>query len=218
MMPALPAIISYESAKKALAELHRIDEVANIRNKAVAMQIYAQQAKDRALIEHATEVRMRAEIRAGELLAEMKLSGARVSSKDTLSRGSAVAPREAATLSDLGVTKKQSSRWQKLAGLTEDQREEKIEQAKAKAEAAVEPQAQKKSGEKFSALPKGTSDPVERFVTQIIWKIDEKATSTPEKDWPRLFAALRDRLDGLAIRYVGIEEDNNGHYSERQSA
>jgi hypothetical protein len=51
-------------------------------------------------------IRMRAEIRAGELLAEMKTRGERVTSKDTLKngRGSSEQPREP-KLSDIGVSK-----------------------------------------------------------------------------------------------------------------
>jgi N6-adenosine-specific RNA methylase IME4 len=115
----------YNAARRAVAEAHRVDEVKDIRDKAVAMQAYARQAKDTTLIVQATEIRMRAERRAGELLIEMEESGARRghAQRSHAATSESLPPK----LADLGVTKTQSSRWQKLAALDPSTFENKVE-------------------------------------------------------------------------------------------
>lgn len=130
-------LVRYEAARHALAEAHRVDEVKSIRDKAVAMQEYARQAKDRDLIAHATEIRLRAERRAGELLREMAEAQTRHAGK--ASKGSRVAtPTAQPTLAAIGVSKTQSSRWQRLADLPERQFEELADRAGRKAVAVLD--------------------------------------------------------------------------------
>src|SRR5262245_762317 len=76
----------------------------------------------------------RLEIRGGEILIEMAERGER----KAVGRGNGNGPLPLPTLVDLGVSKMQSSRWQKLATLTPEEQEQKIARAKQIAVAAVD--------------------------------------------------------------------------------
>ena len=120
-------LIRYEAARTALAEAHSIDEVKDIRDKSEAMAAYARQAKDTQLVQWATEIKVRAERRAGQMLAEMpKATGAK-------GIGPIAVPscdRNQTTLADIGITKNDSSRWQKLAAVSDEQFEHAVAAAK----------------------------------------------------------------------------------------
>jgi N6-adenosine-specific RNA methylase IME4 len=131
-------LVRYEAARQALAEARRVDEVKDIRDKAVAMQAYARQAKDTELIDHATEIRLRAERRAGELLREM------AERRERATEGERKGFTEKPLLADLGVTKTQSHRWQKLADLDDGDFEQRVEQAKRNARKTAPERAEEK--------------------------------------------------------------------------
>ena len=117
-------LVKYEAARHALAEARRVDEVKDIRDKAIAMAEYAKQAKDPDLELWAKEIRFRAERRAGEMLGEMELAAKAKfpvgNPGHGLRAGSAQrTPQSSSTLADLGVTKHESSTWQRLAKVPE---------------------------------------------------------------------------------------------------
>ena len=122
------ALVRYDAARAALAEAHAVDEVKEIRDKAVAIAAYAKQANDTEMVEWATEIKVRAERRAGELLAAMEKAPGGQPYRST---GTAEEPVERTpTLADLGIDKKQSSRWQKLAAVPAEKFEAAVEAAK----------------------------------------------------------------------------------------
>jgi ParB family chromosome partitioning protein len=101
-------------AKLALVSAKNLDDVLRIRDHAEALRIYIKAASDSLeAANSAAEIKLRAERRAGELLAGMekcKPWGER-NVPDTMSGTS---------LDSFGVSYKQSSRWQKEAKVNED--------------------------------------------------------------------------------------------------
>jgi hypothetical protein len=129
------SLVRYEAARNALAEAHRVDEVKDIRDKAEAMAAYARQAKDSELIQYATEIKVRAERRCGELLARTeKNTGARMNGRAL--GGASVVERHdsrSPTLADMGLTRDESSRYQQLAAMPAEHFETAVATAKATA-------------------------------------------------------------------------------------
>lgn len=171
----MTALIRYEAARTALAEAHSVDEVKDIRDKAEAMAAYARQAKDTEMVQWVTEIKVRAERRAGELLSQMKASGELAThGGDRKSKSRS----EETNLNDVGITADQSSRWQQLASMSEEHFETAVATAKDTAgqvttafmlrEAAkAKPQGKAKTGPKAEAIREELKAAKERGVSLL---------------------------------------------------
>ena len=127
------AIIKLEVACTALSEAKTLQDVIHIRDTAKVAQEYAKRAAmSREAQQYAAEVRIRAERKAGEFLQGIeKAKGTRGNIQDQLSGGDTMSPPDnSPTLSDMGIHKKESSRWQKIASLPESEFEQAITEFK----------------------------------------------------------------------------------------
>jgi len=112
------AIVRYDAMCRAIQVCHSVDEVKAIRDKALALEVYAAQAMNTDAERKACEIRLRAERRAGQLLKETKKNGQRAKAGDN-PRGGRVL--NTPKLADLGISADQSSKWQALAEVPEEQ-------------------------------------------------------------------------------------------------
>src|SRR3990167_141894 len=100
-------LVKTEAARRAIAEARSVDEVKDIRDKAEAVRMYAKQAgMGLEMINGAAEIKLRAERRAGEMLAVMDKAKP-AGSNQHQDRSHAVT--DPPTQNDMGVSKMQSS-------------------------------------------------------------------------------------------------------------
>ena len=117
---ALPAeqlslLPGYSEALKMIERAAHVDEAKAIADKASAFRAYAIKARNRDMEYLATEIRMRAERRAGQILIEDK-NMSRLASKQ---QGRPKKVSRLTTLIDLGLTRDEAARWQRIARLSQ---------------------------------------------------------------------------------------------------
>jgi phage N-6-adenine-methyltransferase len=122
---ALPTgLVRYDAMRRAIAEAYAVDEVKDLRDRAAALEHYARQAGNTEAERRCCEIRLRAERKAGQLLTDMpKDKGGRPEKNPSFDP---TGFRDVKTLADLGVTRDQSSQWQKVATLPEEAFEEAL--------------------------------------------------------------------------------------------
>jgi phage N-6-adenine-methyltransferase len=114
MAAAVTTLAKISQARRALAEASTLHDVLQIRDKAEALRVYVKAAGEGLETQNAAaEFKLRAERKAGAMLAAMqKQAGAR-------GAGKKVESHDVTPLSDLGISRTRSARWQREAKVSD---------------------------------------------------------------------------------------------------
>ena len=120
----MAALAKYDAMVSAIAECARVDEVKDIRDKAVALEAYYRQAKNTEAEVEAANVRLRAERRAGELLKELARTEPEEKGRRAHASTSALVTNSpspyAAALESNGMSRQTAHRFQALANVPQE--------------------------------------------------------------------------------------------------
>ncbi len=178
----------FKKAKRELALVTRIDEVKEIRDKAEALRAFSKQAGESLEMQNnCAEIKIRAERRAGELLKESGRKKGETNKKIMFYDGT-LSP----TLKELGIERKQSMRWQIIAGIPERVFEEHVAITRAKAAElttvgvlALAKRQQKRQKQKKYGSKKYTATPLSALPT------NHYGTIYADPPWPYSNQATR---------------------------
>lgn len=127
------SLAKLSSAVTALAEAKTLSEVKQIIDMAEAARVWAVAAKlGREATNHATEIKLMGARKAGEFLKIMeknKGSQGQLVSRGVIGGNMVVTANNTPTLAEIGITKAQSSQWQKIAAIPEQVFEEHVAQS-----------------------------------------------------------------------------------------
>lgn len=156
---AADSLVLIDKARAALAQAETLSDIGAVREIAERARRYASAAKlGREAENHAARLRIEAERKAGALLAQTEKRNGGDAMKARSPDVTELPPK----LSDLGVTKKQSSDWQRIARVPDEVFEAHVEQVQRKGEAlttsGVVEVAKRIEREKRAAEPKPEPD------------------------------------------------------------
>ena len=124
-------LVRYDAMRLAIAEAHAVDEVKGIRDKAQALAEYAKQSRLSVDdINRCCEIKLRAERRAGELLAEVERAQGRRSDLAETSAQREPKSTLGEQVQEIGVSLASAKRWQMLAELPEPVFEQEVQTIK----------------------------------------------------------------------------------------
>jgi hypothetical protein len=112
-------LVRYDEMCRAIAAAYRVDEVKDIRDKAMAIALYAKQANNREAEFRAIQIRVRAERKAGELSKELPRGAGN-------QHASPHGAEKQKLLADAGISTQQASEWERLADVPAEEFEKAI--------------------------------------------------------------------------------------------
>lgn len=221
------ALAHYDAACHALAQAANVDEVLNIRDQAEVMRAYSRQAKNYELESYASEIRLRAERKLGELIIQQKATvGLAPAGRPAKSVVSDDQLNRIPTLAEMGISKDLSSRSQKLAAVPKAEFEASIAEHKhrvaaegarvinklEKAGAAAAKKAATSSREVDVAETEGTDDGTQQLLAdyhKVVVERDElKAEISALKNDLNLLSS--DDLAAQVLHWKGNFESMSG--------
>lgn len=177
-----PALVKFDAARAALAAAHSVDEVKLIRDQAEAMRAYIKQQRGSLEMQnHAAEIKIRAERRLGEMLADVERSIPGRPAKNTPHDGG----NFERTVTNLGIGLTTAERWQEMARVPEPVFEQFVQDTKANSDeltsAAVQRLARGESVHFSSDSPEWyTPSDILRRVVATLGQIDLDPCSNSE--------------------------------------
>ncbi len=123
--PLAAELVKYDAMVRSIAECKKVDEVKDIRDKALALEAYAKQALNYEAERQCAEIRVRAERQCGIMLAQMEKAkggaqpGVGRAGKNALANDEGI--DKSPTLADMNISYDQSSKWQQLAKVPEEE-------------------------------------------------------------------------------------------------
>lgn len=186
MTSTLPAVIdpAFDNAERALAEAESLADVINVRDQAEAIRVLmARQKRSLEWQNRAAEIKLRAERKAGELLAQVPRDKGGRPAENSPHREASFTGYQSA-IRDAGIPKATAERWQQVAAIPEPVFEDHIahtKQAESELTTAGLIRAQKLAPMMSSASPEWyTPDHIIERVFAVLEDIDLDPCADPD--------------------------------------